>query len=75
VSDSQGALHGVRTRYSDMLDFIGRPAEGRHVKEVEGYMLNKFGLTPQASRKYLTWAEDYGQIQYTNPNRSRVKRL
>ena len=64
----------LKARYRAMLDFI-ESAQERHAKEVEGYMLNEFGVTPETTQKYLLWAEQYGQIKFLNPARNRVKRI
>ena len=69
ASDGPGRL---KQRYEYMLGYIG-DSKQRSVKEVEGRMLDHFGICPRTTRKYLEWAERYGKIRFTNVNRSVVE--
>lgn len=65
----------LKKRYKAMLNFISKSAAGRHIREVEAFLLDNYGISPSTSRKYLEWAERYGKIVYTNPSRNRVKTI
>jgi len=56
-----------------MLEFIGQSKSGRHIREIEGEMLETFGIVPKTTRRYVEYGVRYGKLKYTNPSHSRVK--